>query len=59
LPTCVSCGTNDWGAGEIISETVLNAEGLQISEAHVPVVQLVYTNCSYVMNYAAVPIGLP
>ncbi len=58
-PTCASCGEKDWGAGEIISATVLSAEGIQISEAHVPMVQIVCTNCSYVMSYAAVPMGLP
>ena len=57
-PTCVSCGQDEWGTGELVSTTVLNTEVLQIAETHVPVVQLVCTNCGYIMNYAAVPIGL-
>ncbi len=58
-PTCVSCGANEWGAGELVSTTVLSSEGLQITETHVPTVQLVCTNCGYIMSYAGVPIGLP
>ncbi|MDP9487891.1 MAG: hypothetical protein M3Q49_19230 [Actinomycetota bacterium] len=38
---------------------VLDREGTPIEDLHVPMVQLVCTNRSYVMLYAAVPIGLP
>jgi len=58
-PTCTSCGESDWGAGEVISSPVLTPEGTQAAESHVPMVQLVCINCSYVMIYAAVPMGLP
>lgn len=58
-PTCVSCGGREWGSGEVVSTTVLSSEGLQIAETHVPTVQIVCTNCGYMMSYAAVPIGLP
>jgi predicted nucleic-acid-binding Zn-ribbon protein len=58
-PTCVSCGGTDWGAGEIVSAPILDAGGAHREDSHVPMVQLVCTNCSYLMLYAAVPIGLP
>lgn len=58
-PTCTSCGAQDWGAGEIISAAILDNEGNKVQDLHVPMVQLVCTNCSYVMVYAALPIGLP
>lgn len=58
-PSCASCGAEEWGAGEIVSAPVLDREGTPVEEMHVPMVQLVCTNCGYVMMYAAVPIGLP
>lgn len=58
-PTCASCGSQSWGAGEITSSPILNAEGKTVCDSHVPMVQLVCTKCGYTMNYAAVPIGLP
>lgn len=58
-PTCASCGARDWGAGEIVSAPILDAEGAHREDSHVPMVQLVCTNCGYLMLYAAVPIGLP
>ncbi len=58
-PACPSCGGKEWGAGEIVSAPVLDPEGAPVEEMHVPMVQLVCTNCSYVMSYAAAPIGLP
>lgn len=58
-PTCVSCGGTDWGAGEIVSAPILDTDGAHLEDSHVPMVQLVCTNCSYLMLYAAVPIGLP
>ena len=57
-PTCISCGEEDWGAGEVISAPILDGEGNKIHDLHVPMVQLVCTNCGYVIMYAAVPIGL-
>lgn len=57
-PTCASCGGTDWGAGEMVSAPILNAEGIPVRELHVPMVQLVCTRCSLVLTYAAVPIGL-
>ena len=57
--TCASCGESDWGAGEIISSPVLAPDGVQAAESHVPMVQIICINCSYVMVYAAVPMGLP
>ncbi len=57
-PTCTSCGAQDWGAGEVVSAPILDGEGNKVEDLHVPMVQLVCTNCSYVMMYAAVPIGL-
>lgn len=56
---CASCGESDWGAGELISSPVLTPDGTQAADLHVPMVQLVCINCSHVMVYAAVPIGLP
>ena len=58
-PTCASCGGTDWGAGEIVSAPILDTEGAHREDSHVPMVQLVCTNCSYLMLYAAVPMGLP
>ena len=58
-PTCASCGERDWGAGEMVSSPVLTLDGVQAAESHVPMVQIICINCSYVMVYAAVPIGLP
>lgn len=58
-PVCASCGARDWGAGELVSVPILDHDGAHRSDSHVPMVQLVCTNCSYLMLYAAVPIGLP
>ena len=58
-PTCASCGAEDWGTGEIISALMLDAEENVVKNSHVPMVQLVCRNCSYLMLYAAVPMGLP
>jgi len=58
-PECASCGIRDWGAGEIIGAPILGPDGTRRTDSHVPMVQLVCTNCSYSMLYAAVPIGLP
>lgn len=57
-PRCASCDRNEWGAGEIISAPVLDDEGNVVGDSHVPMVQLICTNCCYVMLYAAVPMGL-
>jgi hypothetical protein len=57
-PTCVSCGGSDWGAGEMVSAPILDAGGSHVREMHVPMVQLVCTNCGLVLTYAAVPMGL-
>ena len=57
-PTCASCGAQDWGAGEVVSAPILDGEGNKVEDLHVPMVHLLITNCSYVMMYAAVPIGL-
>jgi hypothetical protein len=57
-PTCASCDRNEWGAGEIISAPILDDEGNVVGNSHVPMVQLICTNCCYVMLYAAVPMGL-
>lgn len=58
-PKCVSCGAEKWGAGEVVSVPILDQDGNQQDDSCVPMVQLVCTNCSYLMLYAAVPIGLP
>lgn len=58
-PRCVSCGAEEWGVGEIVSAPILDLDGDPQDDSHVPMVQLVCTNCSYLMLYAAVPIGLP
>ena len=42
----------------MVSAPILDGEGNKVEDLHVPMVQLVCTNCSYVMMYAAVPIGL-
>jgi hypothetical protein len=57
-PKCASCARNEWGAGEIISTPILDDEGNVVGDSHVPMVQLICTNCCYVMLYAAVPMGL-
>jgi hypothetical protein len=48
----------DWGAGEVVSAPILVGEENKVDDLHVPMVELVCTNCSYVVMYAAVPIGL-
>jgi len=58
-PACVSCGAEEWGAGEIVSAPILDHQGTPVGEMHVPMVQLVCTNCGYIMMYSAVTIGLP
>lgn len=58
-PTCASCGQSDWGTGDIVSALVLGSNGTPAGNLHVPMVQLVCVNCSYMMVYAAMPIGLP
>jgi hypothetical protein len=58
---CALYGTrkSDWGAGEMISSPVLTPEGAQATESHVPMMQLIRINCSYVTVYAAAPMEHP
>jgi predicted nucleic-acid-binding Zn-ribbon protein len=57
-PTCASCGRDEWGAGEIVSAPILDEKGNVLSDSHVPMVQLICTNCGHIIFYAAVPLGL-
>ena len=58
---CALYGTrkSDWGAGEMISSPVPTPERAQATESHVPMMQLIRINCSYVTVYAAAPIEHP
>ena len=51
--TCPMCGNGQWDAGEIISGSDVSGEGNVL-----PMVQVICQNCSYVMMFAAMPIGL-
>ena len=50
---CAMCGHGQWEAGEIISGTDVSGQGSVL-----PMVQVICQNCSYVMMFAAMPIGL-
>jgi predicted nucleic-acid-binding Zn-ribbon protein len=50
---CPRCGHGQWEAGEIISGTDISGEGNVL-----PMVQVVCQNCSYVIMFAAMPIGI-
>ena len=50
---CPICGNGQWEAGEIISGSDVSGEGNVL-----PMVQVICQNCSYVMMFAAMPIGL-
>jgi hypothetical protein len=47
------CGHGQWEAGEIISGNDVSGQGSVL-----PMVQVICQNCSYVMMFAAMPIGL-
>jgi predicted nucleic-acid-binding Zn-ribbon protein len=51
--TCPMCGNGQWDTGEIISGSDVSGEGNVL-----PMVQVICQNCSYVMMFAAMPIGL-
>jgi hypothetical protein len=50
---CPMCGHGQWEAGEIISGTDVSGQGSVL-----PMVQVICQYCSYVMIFAAMPIGL-
>ena len=50
---CPMCGHVQWEAGEIVSGTDVSGQGSVL-----PMVQVICQNCSYVMMFAAMPIGL-
>ncbi len=50
---CPMCGHGQWEAGEIISGSDVSGQGSVL-----PMVQVICQNCSYVMMFAAMPIGL-
>ena len=50
---CPMCGHGQWEAGEIISGNDVTGQGSVL-----PMVQLICQNCSYVMMFGAMPIGL-
>ena len=50
---CPMCGHGQWEAGEIISGNDVSGQGSVL-----PMVQVICQNCSYVMMFAAMPIGL-
>lgn len=61
---CAACALygereSDWCAGEMISSPVLTPKEVQATESHVPMVQLIRINCSYVTIYAAAPMEFP
>ena len=57
-PHCSACGSNNWAPGEVISAPVFQGKDTAISGPSVPMVQLVCSDCAYVMLFAAVPMGL-
>ena len=46
-----------YGRDDLLAHT--DARGVQATESHVPMVQLIRISCSYVTVYAAAPMGLP
>jgi predicted nucleic-acid-binding Zn-ribbon protein len=47
------CGSTQWETGEIVSGVNVSGHG-----EVVPMVQVICSNCEYVMFFAATPIGL-
>jgi predicted nucleic-acid-binding Zn-ribbon protein len=51
---CPMCGSTQWETGEIVSGVNVSGHG----DVVVPMVQVICSNCGYVMLFAATPIGL-
>jgi predicted nucleic-acid-binding Zn-ribbon protein len=50
---CPMCGSTQWETGEIVSGANVSGQGNVL-----PIVQVICSNCGYVMFFAAMPIGL-
>jgi predicted nucleic-acid-binding Zn-ribbon protein len=50
---CPMCGSTQWETGEIVSGVNVSGHGDVL-----PMVQVICSNCGYVMFFAATPIGL-
>jgi predicted nucleic-acid-binding Zn-ribbon protein len=50
---CPVCGSTQWETGEIVSGANVSGQGNVL-----PMVQVICSNCGYVMVFAAMPIGL-
>ena len=50
---CPICGSTQWETGEIVTAANMSGQGDEL-----PMVQVICSNCGYVMFFAATPIGL-
>ena len=50
---CPICGSTQWETGEIVTAANMSGHG-----DFLPMVQVICSNCGYVMFFAATPIGL-
>ena len=55
---CPACGHAGWAAGDIVRPPIYVPGSVSIAGSSVPVLQLICTNCAYIMAYSAVHIGL-
>ena len=56
---CPACGNNTWSVSEIVSAPIaMRGGGIQLGGRNVPVLQLVCNHCMFIMQFAAVPMGL-
>lgn len=51
--SCPMCANGQWEAGELVSGSDVSGQGNVL-----PMVQVICGNCSHVMLFAAMPIGL-
>jgi hypothetical protein len=55
---CPACSAAQWAFGEIVMSPSYTPGGIAVGGPGVPELQIVCTNCAYVMHFAAIPMGL-
>ncbi len=56
--SCPVCGNQRWEVGDIVASVNFSKGGVVLGGRIVPTVQVICSNCYFVMNFAAVPLGL-
>ena len=56
--SCESCGSNNWGVGDIIAAPTFAGGGFNIGGPTAPMVPVTCNNCGFTRHYSAVMIGL-